>query len=100
MMKFKELLERAENENMAVHPANESQALTLLSELDKKGYVWKADTKLTAASCYFFFGADTHYFFGITNYPNCNRVKFGSLCDAKDEGCAIIEFGDIDFKEE
>jgi len=100
MIKFEKLLEKSKTENIAVHPANQSQALILLSELDKKGYVWKADTKLTAASCYFFFGADTHYFFGITNYPNCNRVKFGSLCDAKDEGCAIIEFGNIDFKEE
>ena len=100
MITFNELLEKSKTENIAVHTANESQALTLLSELDKKGYVWKPDSKLTAASCYFFFGADTHYFFGITNHPHCDRVKFGTLCDAKDEGCAIIEFTDIDFKEE
>ena len=100
MITFTELLEKSKTENIAVHTANESQALTLLSELDKKGYMWKPDSKLTAASWFFFFKEDTHYFFGITNYPNCNRVKFGSLCDAKDEGCALVEFTDIDFKEE
>ena len=46
MITFEKLLKRTKTENIAVHTANES--VTLLS--DKKGYMWKPDSKLTAAS--------------------------------------------------
>lgn len=103
MITFNELLARARIEEIAVHTANEEQAKKFVNEISKKVYKQSDCVKTTMIeSHYDIFGADTCYFFGTTsvftiNYP-CFMV--GSQWDARYEGCKIIEFSEIDFKEE
>ena len=102
MITFKKLLERAIKENITVHTATKEQAKKFVNEISKRVCKQSDCVKTTMESHYDIFGADTCYFFGTTcvstvNYP-CFMV--GSQWDARYEGCKIIEFSEIDFKDE
>ena len=94
MITFTELLKRAKKEQIAIHTANEEQAKTLLKALDKKGYEWAKGVKLTSVSCYEVFREDTCYNFGLDK-----QVWYDSFRFCQEEKYTIIEFKDIDFKE-
>ena len=89
MITFKELLERAETEKIAIHTATKDQAITLLKELDKRGYTWCSGDKLTT----------THYEY--ENESTCynlepnNKIMYSPLDYYQQEYYAIIEFKDI-----
>ena len=97
---FDELLERAKAKNVVVHTPTETQAISLLKELDKNGYTWCGGDKLTTThygsykenTCYdFSFDTD-----GILVFK---KVMFGTLIFYQDQGYTIIELTDIDFSE-
>ena len=94
MITFKDLLKRANTEKIAIHTPTEEQAITLLSELDKKGYVWASGRKLTTETFYEDDEEDTCYDFGLNK-----KVMYSPLEFYQNEGYTIIEFSDIDFKE-
>ena len=98
MITFNELLKRAKSEKIAIHTPNEEQAKTLLAELDKKGYEWDSKDKLTTETYYGDFKQYTCYDFGTSNLDN--GVTCSPLDDYQEEGFTIIEFSDIDFKED
>ena len=52
MITFTELLERAKTEKNCIHTPTEDQAVTLLKELDEKGYEWLGGEKLTTTTNY------------------------------------------------
>ena len=102
MITFNELLQRAKSQNIAVHTSTKEQAKKFVNEISKKVYRRSDCVKTTMESHYDIFGADTCYLFGTTcvstvNYP-CFMVA--SQWDARYEGYAIVEFTNIDFKEE
>ena len=92
---FSELLERAKSEKIVVHAPIEEQAKELLRSLDERRYVWASGVKLTAETWYGVLREDTCYNFGFNK-----KVLYGSLKFYQKEGYTIIEFEDIDFKEE
>ena len=94
MITFTELLERAKTEKIAIHVPTKKQAITLLTELDKRGYTWNSGTKLTTETWYWVYKENTCYDFE----PN-KQVIFSSLIFYQKIGFTIIEFSDIDFKE-
>ena len=102
MITFTELLKRAKSEQIAIHTPTEEQAKALLNELNKKGYKWASGNKLTTMTYYEDEKENTCYVFGIDACGDLlnKKVVFNSLDDAKKYDYAIIEFTDIDFKEE
>ena len=94
MITFNELLERAENEDIAIHTSNEEQAKTLLKALDEKKFRWNSGEKLTDRTYYEFDRENTCYTFNLNK-----RVSYCSLVWYQYKGYTIIEFKDIDFKE-
>ena len=101
MIIFTELLERAKIEKIAIHTTTEEQAIKLLSELDKKGYEWDNGEKLTDKTYYGVFRENTCYNFTPDFRPILNKkIMYGPLDWYQDEGYTIIEFKDINFKEE
>ena len=95
MITFNKLLERAKSEKIVVHTPTEKQAITLLTELDKRGYKWESGMKLTSAICYEVEKENTCYHFGLDKEVCFSPLEFYQKCE-----CTIIEFTDIDFKEE
>ena len=93
MITFTELLERTKTEKIAVHTAMKAQAITLLKEFDKKGYIWLCGDKLTITH-YEDFRKKTCY-----NFESKNEICYGSLSFYQNKGYTIIEFTDIDFSE-
>ena len=91
MITFKELLERAKSEHIAIHTPTEAQAKALLKALDKKGYRWN-NTR------YGNHKNTTCYIFGIGSY-SIEVVMYGSLDWYQEYGYTIIEFSEIDFAE-
>ena len=100
MITFEKLLERANSgEEIAVHTATEDQAAVLLNELDKRGYKWASGIKLTDATIYEKYREKTCYEFnGYSDSPKA--IMYGPLNGYQYDGCTIIEFSDINFKEE
>ena len=96
MITFTELLERAKSEKIAIHTPTEEQAQLLLSELDKRGYLWRGGNKLTDATYYE--NENTCYDFGMSNYSD--KVTYESLDWYQENNYTIVDFSDIDFKEE
>lgn len=94
MITFEKLLERAESEKIAIHTATEDQAVTLLKELDKRGYTWGSEAKLTTETRHGYYKENTCYEFD----PN-NEVCYSPLSFYQEYGYTIIEFSEIDFKE-
>ena len=95
MIKFKELLERAKTEEIAVHTTTEKQAKALLKALDKRGYEWSIGLKLTTETCYRIYEEKTCY-----DFDSNNEVYYDSFDWHQHEGYTIIEFSEIDFEEE
>lgn len=91
MITFTELLERAKSEKIAIHTATEAQSITLLTELDKRGYTWNSGMKLTTETHYGNHKENICYDFE----PN-KKVWYCSL-KFYQRGYTIIEFTDIDF---
>ena len=91
MITFKNLLERAKTEKIAIHIPTEEQAKTLLKALDEKGYEWNSGKKLTDQRNYY---ENICYGFGKDN-----KVYYCSLAWYQKEHYTIIEFSDIDFAE-
>ena len=100
MITFNKLLERAKSEKIAVHTATEAQAITLLKALDKKGYRWNGEAKLTDCSNFEVYKENTCYNFSTyTDGALLNKkVVYGPL-SLYQEHYTIIEFTDIDFEE-
>ena len=95
MITFSELLERAKSERVVVHTAAEDQATALLETLDKKGYKWNSGHKLTIDTLYETYKENT----GYTFEPR-HKIAYCSLIWYQEYDYVIIEFSDIDFKEE
>ena len=102
MITFKELLKRAENKKVAIHTPTKEQAKTLLKMLDEKGYTWLDGDKLTTETYYEKYEDRICYALGIDAYGNLlnKKVVFGLLEFYQDKDYTIIEFSEIDFKEE
>lgn len=94
MITLNELLERAENEEIAIHTPTEKQAKALFKELDKRGYTWIGGGKLTTFTLYELYEKNTCY-----DFEQNNKVCYGSLKFYQDKDYTIIEFSEIDFKE-
>jgi hypothetical protein len=101
MITFEKLLERAKSEKIAVHTATEAQAKKLLKTLDEKGYEWLGGDKLTTKTHYEYAKKNTCYVFGIDADGDLlnKKVVYGSLKIHQEIGYTIIEFSNIDFKE-
>ena len=94
MITFTDLLKRTKTEKIAIHTPTEEQAITLLTELDKRGYKWESGMKLNSAICYEVEKENTCYNFGLDKAGCFSTLEF-----YQDRGYTIIEFTDIDFKE-
>ena len=95
MIKFNELLERAKSQNIAIHTTTETQATTLLEALDKKGYKWNSGHKLTIDTLYETYKENTAY-----TFEPRHKIAYCSLIWYQEYDYTIIEFSEIDFKEE
>jgi len=93
MITFNELLEKAKSEKIAVHTPTEKQAITLLSELDKKGYTWYGREEIIK-TLYENEKENTCY-----NFEPNNKIGYGSLDWYQEYDYTIIEFSDIIFTE-
>ena len=93
MITFKDLLERTNSELIAIHTPTEKQAITLLTELDKRGYKWNSGEKLTDITCYEVEKENTCYIFE----PN-KKVMYSPLDFYQEVGYTIVEFTDIDLE--
>ena len=100
MITFNELLEKTKNEDIAVHTPTEDEAITLLSELDKKGYEWISGKKLTDITNYEVQKEKTCYVLRTSIHSIFNTVSFCPLQLCREKKYAIVEFTYIDFKEE
>jgi len=99
-LSFSELLERSKSEKIAVHTPTEEQAISLLNELDKKGFTWVSGEKLTDRALYKHYKEKTCYtFHDIYGKLLDKEIMYSPLDWYQDEGYTIIEFSDIDFKE-
>ena len=101
MITFEKLLERAKSELIAIHTPTAEQMITLLKALDEKGYEWASGEKLTTKTRYEDFREFTCYDFGIDVDGNVldKKITYSPLDWYQSEGYTIIEFKDIDFKE-
>jgi len=95
MITLNELLKLAETKKVAIHTTTETQATTLLEALDKKGYKWNSGTKLTIETFYKNYEEKTAY-----TFERRHKIAYCSLDWYQNEGYTIIEFSEIDFKEE
>jgi len=95
MITFTELLERAKSEKIVVHTLTEEQAITLLSELDKKRYKWFGGEKLTTKTFYENYEEKTCY-----SFYSRHNIAYGLLDWCQENDYTIVEFQDINFKEE
>ena len=101
MITFKELLERAKSERIAIHTPTEEQAKALLKALDERGYEWISEEKLTDITCYEDEKENTCYtFYDCYGKLLDKKITYSPLDWHQGEGYTIIEFKDIDFKEE
>lgn len=101
MITFTKLLKKAKREHIAIHTPTEKQAITLLSELDKRGYTWNSGRKLTATTYYEDDEENTCYsFYDCYGSLLDKKVMCSRLSSYQEKGYTIIEFTDIDFKEE
>ena len=91
---FSELLERAKTEKIAIHTLTKKQAITLLKELDKKGFIWARGDKLTTKTNYEDEKENTCY--SLLD----KEIVYSPLDWYQDWGYTIIEFSEIDFEEE
>ena len=91
---FEKLLERAKSEKIAIHTPTEEQAKALLSELDKKGYKWGGEDKLTTTTYYEVYKEDTCYSLELGN-----AIYYSLFTWYQSESYTIIECSDIDFNE-
>ena len=95
MITFNELLERSKSEKIVVHTPTEEQAKALLTELDKKEYTWSSGYKLTTRTNYEVYKKeDTCY-----NLELDKKVMYSPLSFYQSESYTIIEFSEIEFKE-
>ena len=99
MIIFTELLERAKSEPIAIHTPTEEQAKALLAKLNKKGYKWLGGRKLTIETLYEYYKENSCYCFGIDTLLLSKKVMYGPL-SFYEEYYTVVEFKDIDFKEE
>lgn len=90
---FKELLEKAKTERIAIHTPTERQAKALLKALDKKGYRWIEGEKLTTETQYEVEEENTCY-----NFELNKKIMYSPLSFYQDEGYTIIKFEDIEWK--
>ena len=99
MIKFTELLERAETEKIAIHTPTEKQAKALLKALDKRGYEWNSGDKLTKIK-YELFEVTTCYNFSLDSDGSLlnKKVICGPLFWYRKDDYTIVEFKDIDWK--
>ena len=98
MITFEKLLRRAKTEKIAIHTPNEEQAIALLEALDKRGYKWFFGDKLTEAT-YYERRKNICYDFEMVKYLYVDTVSYESLDWYQRHDYTIIEFTDIDFKE-
>jgi hypothetical protein len=92
MITLTELLERAKSEHIAIHTQTEKQAITLLTELDKRGYKWASGTKLTTTTFYEHYEENTYYdFYDDDGKLLDKKIMYGPLKFYQDEGYTIIE---------
>ena len=94
MITFTESLERAKSKGIAIHTPTEKQAKALLKAFDEKGYKWTSGVKLTTKAFYEFEKENTCY-----NFEPNKEVWYCALDWYQYKGYTIIEFEDIDFKE-
>ncbi len=100
-LSFSELLEKAKTEKIAIHTPTEEQAISLLNELNKKGFTWVSGEKLTDMARYEYYKEKTCYtFHDIYGKLLDKEIMYCSLKWYQDEGYTIIEFSEIDFEEE
>ena len=97
MITFEKLLKKAKTKRIAVHTPTKEQAKILLEALDKKGYEWASEDKLTAETNYEDYKKATCYDFGTSNLDN--EVTYSPLDWYQEHDYTIIEFTDIDFEE-
>ena len=95
MITFKELLERVKTEEITIHTPTEEQAKTLLKALDERGYKWLRGEKLTTETWSEYDEEDTCY-----NFELDKKIMYGPLDWYQENNYTIIEFSEIDFKEE
>lgn len=101
MITFTKLLKRAKREHIAIHTPTEKQAITLLTELDKRGYTWNSGRELTATTYYEDDGENTCYsFYDCYGKLLDKKVMCCSLEFYQGRGYTIIEFSEIEFKKE
>jgi hypothetical protein len=101
MITFTELLKKADAEKIAIHTPTKKQAKTLLTELDKGGYMWLSGKELTATTRYEDYEENTCYdFYNDAGRLLDKKVMFSPLSFYQNKSYTIIEFSDIDFKEE
>lgn len=94
MITFTELLEKTKSEKIAIHTPTEEQAKALLKELDKRGFKWNFGMKLTTKTCYEWYKENTYYDFDLNKEVWCCSYNV-----YQKYGYTIIEFENIDFKE-
>jgi hypothetical protein len=101
MITINELLERTKTEKIAIHTITEEQAITLLSELDKKECIWFGTARLITGTFYGEYKENTCYsLHEHYKIPSIKKVMYGPLNYYQERGYTIIECGDIDFQEE
>ena len=93
-LSLNELLERAKSERIAIHTPTEKQAITLLSELVKRGFKWASGTKLSTETWYGIYKENTCY-----NFEPNKKITYSPLSFYRAINYSIIEFSEIDFKE-
>ncbi len=92
---FKDLLERAKSEKIAVHTPTEKQATILLKALDKRGDVWTSGDRLAYETYYKDYKENTCYDFGLNKKVSASPLEW-----YQENNYTIIEFDNIDFEEE
>ena len=97
MITFNELLKLAETKRVAIHTITEEQAITLLSELDKKGCMWSGTARLITGTFYGEYKENTCYsLHEHYKIPSIKKVMHGPLNHYQERGYTIIECGDIE----
>lgn len=100
MITFTELLKRAKKEQIAIHTPTEEQAKALLKALDEKGYAWCDRDKLTTETNYEDEEENTCYSFRDCDGKLLDKeIMYSPLDWYQDHDYTIIEFKDIDFRE-
>lgn len=87
------LSELIKQDKIAIHTPTQKQSITLLSELDKRGFKWIDGMKLTDITCYEYHEENTCY-----NFEPNNKIMYSPLSFYQEEGYTIIYFTDIDLE--